>query len=38
MISNLEGAMPDEGSMGREVRLVYVTMADGVVLPRWSLG
>lgn len=35
VISNLEGAMPEEGCIGREVELVYVTMPDGVVLPRW---
>jgi uncharacterized OB-fold protein len=36
MISNLEGAMPENGCIGRVVRLVYVTMPDGFVLPRWS--
>jgi len=36
MISNLEGAMPEDGCIGRAVRLVYVTMPDGFVLPRWS--
>jgi uncharacterized OB-fold protein len=36
MISNLEGAMPENGCIGRPVRLVYVTMPDGFVLPRWS--
>ncbi len=38
MISNLEGAMPDGDSIGREVRLVYATMPDGVILPRWEMG
>lgn len=38
MISNLEGAMPDDTSIGREVRLVCATMPDGVILPRWALG
>ncbi|MBR0664405.1 nucleic acid-binding protein [Roseomonas hellenica] len=37
MISNLEGAMPDEESIGRAVRLVYATMPDGMVLPRFVL-
>ncbi|MGG5888131.1 Zn-ribbon domain-containing OB-fold protein [Falsiroseomonas sp. HC035] len=37
MISNLEGAMLGEDSMGREVGLVYAIMPDGVILPRWSL-
>jgi uncharacterized protein len=37
MISNLEGAMPDDASIGRDVRLVYATMPDGVILPRWAL-
>lgn len=37
MISNLEGAIPGEDSIGREVHLVYATMPDGVILPRWSL-
>lgn len=36
MISNLEGAMPEDGCIGRAVRLVYVAMPDGFVLPRWS--
>ncbi len=34
MITNLEGAMPEEGCIGRAVTLVYATMPDGVVLPR----
>jgi uncharacterized OB-fold protein len=37
MISNLEGAMPGEDSIGRAVRLVYATMPDGMILPRWAL-
>ncbi len=36
MITNLEGAMPEEGCIGRAVTLVYVTMPDTMVLPRWS--
>ena len=35
MISNLEGAMPEDGCIGRATRLIYVTMPDGVMLPRW---
>ena len=35
MISNLEGAMPEDGCIGRAMRLIYVTMPDGVMLPRW---
>jgi uncharacterized protein len=35
MISNLEGAMPEDGCIGRAIRLIYVTMPDGVMLPRW---
>lgn len=36
MISNLEGDMPVDGCIGRQVRLAYVTMPDGMVLPRWK--
>jgi hypothetical protein len=28
--------MPEDGCIGRAVRLVYATMPDGFVLPRWS--
>jgi uncharacterized OB-fold protein len=35
MISNLEGAMPEDGCIGRALRLVYVTMPDGMALSRW---
>ena len=37
MISNLEGAQPEGSWIGRAVRLVYVDMPDGFVLPRFSL-
>lgn len=37
MISNLEGAMPSEGCIGRVVRLMHTTMPDGVILPRFVL-
>ncbi len=37
MISNLEGPEPEGSWIGRGVRLVYVTMPDGVVLPRFEL-
>ena len=30
-----KGADPDDSCHGRAVRLVYVTMPDGVTLPRW---
>src|SRR5262252_7926209 len=29
------GAMPEDGCIGRAMRLIYVTMPDGVMLPRW---
>ena len=32
---NLEGAMPEDGCIGRAMRLIDVTMPDGVMLPRW---
>lgn len=35
-ISNLEESMPDATSIGKNVELVYSTMADGVVLPRFK--
>lgn len=35
MVSNLEGAMPDEDSIGRPVELRYATLPDGVTLPRF---
>lgn len=37
MITNLEGAMPGPDSIGRPVRLIYVAMPDGMVLPRFEL-
>lgn len=37
MISNLEGPQPEASWIGRAVRLVYVDMPDGMVLPRFSL-
>jgi uncharacterized OB-fold protein len=37
MITNLEGAMPGADSIGKDVRLVYVPMPDGMVLPRFEL-
>ncbi len=37
MISNLEGPKPDGSWIGRAVRLVYVDMPDGAVLPRFTL-
>jgi uncharacterized OB-fold protein len=37
MISNLEGETPAGSWIGRAVKLVYVTMPDGVVLPRFEL-
>ena len=37
MVSNLEGAVPDGSWIGRRVTLTYVTMPDGVVLPRFFL-
>jgi len=37
VMSNLEGASPEGTWIGKEVTLVYVTMPDGVVLPRFRL-
>lgn len=37
IISNLEGPTPEGSWIGRAVRLVYVAMPDGVVLPRFEL-
>ena len=37
MISNLNGGMPGEDSIGRAVEMVYVEMQDGFVLPRFQL-
>jgi uncharacterized protein len=37
MISNLEGAVPEGSWIGHSVRLVYVDMPDGAVLPRFAL-
>jgi uncharacterized OB-fold protein len=37
MISNLEGTKPEGSWIGHKVRLVYVDMPDGAVLPRFEL-
>ena len=37
MISNLEGTQPDGSWIGQAVRLVYVEMPDGMILPRFTL-
>lgn len=37
MISNLEGAPPAQGWLGVPVRMVYTTMPDAAVLPRFTL-
>jgi hypothetical protein len=37
MISNLEGPTPPDNWIGATVRLVYSTMPDGFVLPRFVL-
>ena len=37
IISNLEGRTPTESWIGCAVQLVYATMPDGVVLPRFEL-
>jgi uncharacterized OB-fold protein len=37
MVSNLEGAPPENSWIGRRVRLTYATMPDGAVLPRFVL-
>lgn len=37
MISNLEGETPSGTWIGERVKLVYVTMPDGVILPRFEL-
>jgi uncharacterized OB-fold protein len=37
MISNLQGPVPDSSWIGRKVRLVYASMPDGAVLPRFEL-
>jgi uncharacterized OB-fold protein len=37
MVSNLEGDPPERTWIGAPVRLVYATMPDGAVLPRFTL-
>lgn len=37
MISNLEGEKPSGTWIGERVRLVYATMPDGVILPKFEL-
>ena len=37
MVSNLEGPEPEGTWIGQRVALTYVTMPDGVVLPRFRL-
>lgn len=37
IISNLQGRQPEASWIGRKVRLVYATMPDGFVLPRFEL-
>ncbi len=37
MVSNLEGTTPTGSWIGRAVRMIYVDMPDGVVLPRFVL-
>jgi hypothetical protein len=37
MISNLQGRTPQGSWIGAAVRLVYATMPDGTVLPRFEL-
>jgi uncharacterized protein len=37
MISDLKGPAPDGSWIGRSVRLIYVDMPDGVLLPRFEL-
>jgi uncharacterized OB-fold protein len=37
VISNLEGETPTGSWIDRRVRLIYVTMPDGVLLPRFEL-
>ncbi len=37
IISNLQGRQPEASWIGRQVRLVYATMPDGFVLPRFEL-
>ena len=37
MMSNLEPPVPEGSWIGRNVRLVYTTMPDGLVLPRFTL-
>jgi uncharacterized OB-fold protein len=37
LISNLEGASPEASWIGERVRMIYKTMPDGLVLPRFVL-
>lgn len=37
MVSNLEGTEPVGSWIGQSVKLVYVTMPDGLILPRFVL-
>jgi uncharacterized OB-fold protein len=37
MISNLEPPLPEGNWIGRAVRMTYVAMADGFVLPRFTI-
>ncbi len=37
MVSNLEPPLPQEGWIGKRVKLVYATMPDGFVLPRFVI-
>lgn len=37
MISNLESPVPQGSWIGASVRMVYVTMPDGLILPRFQL-
>jgi uncharacterized OB-fold protein len=37
MVSNLEGAEPLGSWIGQSVKLVYVTLPDGLILPRFVL-
>jgi uncharacterized OB-fold protein len=37
MVSNLEGRAPQGSWIGARMRLVYATMPDGAVLPRFAL-
>ncbi|WP_250454632.1 OB-fold domain-containing protein [Caballeronia sp. ATUFL_M2_KS44] len=37
LISNLEAPLPEESWIGRKVSMIYSTMPDGLVLPRFVL-